>query len=428
MALAAAPVLYAQESQSGDFPLKDGMTVVFFGDSITQAGLYVAYVDAFLAARFPERTIRVLNRGISSETISGTSEPDHVPRRPDAHVRFDRDVAAVKPDVVVACFGMNDGNYHPFEQERFAKYQAGVRRLIARVRELRAELVLLTPPPFDPYSRLVLDPDARSYGYKFPAIEYDETLERYSDWLLKLNEPGVRAVDLHTPMNQHLQERRRKRVSFRFQKDGIHPDATGHWLMAQALLKVWRVSPVASEVLIDRSCVISLSNGMGDLCSGVDDLRRRDGRLTFKWRTPLPMPEDEDWDSESLTLERARHRLNRHQLTVVGLDPGKYRLSADGTGVAEVTPTELASGLDLLAYPAFPTTRAARELLGLVQQRQRLEVALWRKRAVGTAPAEDRDILRPEQELEAELKRLDAKIDDLRRPRGINIEITAIAP
>ena len=98
------------------FHLKGGETVVFFGDSITEAGTYVEYIETFLLTRFPGKRFRIVNRGISSETISGTSEPDHDPRRPCAHDRFTRDVASEKPDVVVACFGMNDGNYHPFDR------------------------------------------------------------------------------------------------------------------------------------------------------------------------------------------------------------------------------------------------------------------------------------------------------------------------
>ena len=96
------------------FRPEGGERIVFFGDSITQAGGYIADVEVFLLTRFPGKTFTIFNHGISSETISGTSEADHHPRRPDAHRRFSRDVAAWKPDVVVACFGMNDGNYqHP---------------------------------------------------------------------------------------------------------------------------------------------------------------------------------------------------------------------------------------------------------------------------------------------------------------------------
>src|SRR4029453_10646370 len=114
--------------EPADFYLKGGETIVFLGDSITQGGLYVEYIEAYLATRFPEKRFRVVYAGLSSETVSGPREPDHSRPRPSGVPdRFTRDAASQDPDVIVACYGMNDGNYHPFEPERFEKYKAGVR-------------------------------------------------------------------------------------------------------------------------------------------------------------------------------------------------------------------------------------------------------------------------------------------------------------
>ena len=60
-------------ASTSPFFLKDGERIVFFGDSITENGAYVQYVDAFLRTRFPQLRFEVLNRGISSETNAGTS-------------------------------------------------------------------------------------------------------------------------------------------------------------------------------------------------------------------------------------------------------------------------------------------------------------------------------------------------------------------
>ena len=51
---------------------------------------------------------------------------------------------------VVACYGMNDGIYYPFDNEPFHKYQEGFRRLIAACEKAGAKVVLMTPAPFDP--------------------------------------------------------------------------------------------------------------------------------------------------------------------------------------------------------------------------------------------------------------------------------------
>ena len=91
--------------------------------------------------------------GLPSETVSGLTEPNHAGGafpRPDLHERLDRALTKAKPDLVVACYGMNDGIYYPPDADRLQKYQEGIRTLQARVRQSGAKLWLLTPPPFDP--------------------------------------------------------------------------------------------------------------------------------------------------------------------------------------------------------------------------------------------------------------------------------------
>src|SRR5207237_312442 len=103
----------------GRFALRDGQRVVFLGDSITNAGMYVQYLDAYLVTRFPDQKFDLINLGLPSETVSGLSEPDHPYPRPDLHERLERVLNKTKPDIVVVCYGMNDGIYYPFSQERF---------------------------------------------------------------------------------------------------------------------------------------------------------------------------------------------------------------------------------------------------------------------------------------------------------------------
>jgi lysophospholipase L1-like esterase len=367
------------------FELKGGERIVFFGDSITQAGGYIADIEVFLLTRFPDRTFVMLNHGKSSETISGTSELDHHPRRPDAHLRFTRDVVAWRPDVVVACFGMNDGNYHPFEPERFSRYQAGIQRMIARTRdEAHARLVLLSPPPFDPYRRLVGDPEAAAFGYKFPAVDYDQALERYSRWLLTLAGQDSRptVVDIHGALGEHLRRRREGQVSFYLSGDAVHPGPTGHWLMAQALLLAWRAPSKVAEVRISAA-----TEGPRVLAGAVERLAcQGDGRLSFSWHTPLPLPIDPAWDGRSLELEQFTRGLNQYRMTIEGLPAARYRLLARVDGepaeieVTRLTRQQLEQGLDLTSLERFPTVSLARAVRTRVLNRRQTIDARWRSR------------------------------------------------
>src|SRR5947207_293350 len=113
-------------ARADDFLLKDAKRIVFLGDSNTYAGKFIANLDAYLCTRFPDKRVELINLGLPSETVSGLSEADHPYPRPNVHERVDRALELTKPDVVVICYGMNDGIYYPFSEERFKRYQQGI--------------------------------------------------------------------------------------------------------------------------------------------------------------------------------------------------------------------------------------------------------------------------------------------------------------
>ncbi|MBW7460494.1 hypothetical protein K0U00_41170, partial [Paenibacillus sepulcri] len=100
--------------------------IVFLGDSITDEGTYIAYMDAYFRQHMPEHDMTLINLGVNSETASGLSEPDHPFPRPCIHDRLGRALQESRPDWVVLCYGMNDGIYYPFSEERFQAYRQGV--------------------------------------------------------------------------------------------------------------------------------------------------------------------------------------------------------------------------------------------------------------------------------------------------------------
>ena len=221
--------------------------ILFLGDSITHAGEYIALLEAQLrlqgAAHIPE----FINVGLASETCSGLTEKVHPFPRPDVHERLDRALAKVKPDVVVACYGMNDGIYHPFAEERFAAYQAGIHRLIEKVHASGAKIVLLTPPPFDAgtlRSKGVLRPaTADDFGYTGMYEDYDrDVLQRYGEWLMTQTDKADMVVNIHRPITAFLAERRKSDPEFTTAPDGVHPNSEGHLAIAQAIASAWGIT------------------------------------------------------------------------------------------------------------------------------------------------------------------------------------------
>ncbi|MCB1237211.1 MAG: DUF1080 domain-containing protein, partial [Verrucomicrobiae bacterium] len=215
--------------------------VLFMGDSITHAGHYVSMIDAVLRETTPESFPDLINLGLPSEGVTGLSEPDHPFPRPNAHERLERALETVKPDLVFACYGMNDGIYYPFSEERFAAYRSGIDRLVEVVHAAGAKLVLVTPPPFDPEPLRAagkLKPaGADTYAWFEIYENYDtETLAPYSAWLLDQRDRVEGVIDAREPVLAYVAEKRRADPAFTLSNDGVHLNEEGHRVLAGAIL------------------------------------------------------------------------------------------------------------------------------------------------------------------------------------------------
>ncbi len=206
--------------------LRRAKTILFLGDSITMAGRYVSQFDAWLATQQLPKAPVVINVGLASETVSGLSEDGHAGGRfPRPHLaeRLDRVLKLTQPDLVFACYGINCGIYQPFDQERFAAYQRGIRDLKSKVEAAGAELILVTPPSYD---------DARAKH----DFSYNGVLDKYAAWQVSQRDQGWHVIDLHTVMTKALQEARESDPQFTFQPDAVHPNNAGHDFIAKQLI------------------------------------------------------------------------------------------------------------------------------------------------------------------------------------------------
>ena len=229
-ALLACPALAGAAAPAESRPqqlLRDSHRILFLGDSITAAGQYVAYFDAWLISQRASHTPTIIDGGLPSETVSGLSEDGHAGGafpRPDLAERLERLFSLAKPDLVIACYGINCAIYEPFDEQRFEKYRDGIKHLKSRVEAAGAKLVVITPPFYD---------DQRAPK----PFSYNQVLDRYSDWLLQRCQDGWLVVDLHGPMTREVKERRATAPTFTFQPDGVHPNDEGHWFITQQLIR-----------------------------------------------------------------------------------------------------------------------------------------------------------------------------------------------
>ena len=246
-----------------------GKRVLWLGDSITYAGSYVADVNYYLVTRSPSQQFDFINVGLSSETISGLSEPNHAGGkfpRPYLHERLDRVLNQVSPQVAFACYGMNCGIYLPFNEERFEKYKEGTILLHQKATQQGIRIIHLTPPVYD-----ARDGD--------PA--YSLTLDRYSEWLIQQRaKDNWEVIDLHFPMKKFIEDHRKEDPKFMLQPDKVHPDQLGHWVMAKAILQGLGAKDLE---MIDTPQKLTAHHPQGELLSKL--ITQRTELLRNAWLT-----------------------------------------------------------------------------------------------------------------------------------------------
>ncbi len=207
------------------YPIEEGVNrIVFIGNSITYAGDYINFIDAYFTTHHPQKKYEIINLGLPSETVSGLSESNHANGafpRPDLKERLQRLLTKVKPDLVLACYGMNDGIYLPLDAQRFEKFKIGIHFLHQEVIKSGAKIIHITPPIYEGSN----------------SNNYAHVLEVYSDWLIDQRSSAQwEVIDIHYPMKKELQNQRLLDSTFVFAKDGIHPNTAGHFTMAKEIL------------------------------------------------------------------------------------------------------------------------------------------------------------------------------------------------
>ncbi len=282
-AAAFATVNPMQAAESNVLP-EGKRTVLFLGDSITYAGTWVAWAETWFRITSRNFGTAFLNLGLPSETVSGLSEPGHAGGafpRPDLHERLGRALDATRPDLVIACYGMNDGIYFPFSEERAKSHYDGIQRLRAAVLAKGASLIHLTPPTFDPLPLKGRTLPAGRDSYPSPYEGYDDVLAKYSEWLLARRADGWVVGDIHGRMARHLADQRKTKPDYTLAGDGVHPGQTGHWIMCRELLRLWGAAPA----IVDSDSPDALLTSHPKGREIADLVTRRQNLLRDSWLT-----------------------------------------------------------------------------------------------------------------------------------------------
>ncbi len=208
------------------FQIEDGQTVVFFGDSITDCGRrtdehaplgkgFVRAAIGLITAKYPQRNITYYNRGFGGNVCRQLLD------------RCDEDVIALKPGWVTVLVGINDlhcrykDGVEVISPEIFGQtYDKLLARIVAKT---GAKLVLLDPF----YIRN--DSPAGS-----PAAE---VMGAIGDYINVVDDMSVKYDAIHVKLHEIFQKHLSIRPAEVFCPEPVHPNMTGHMIIAESLLE-----------------------------------------------------------------------------------------------------------------------------------------------------------------------------------------------
>lgn len=194
------------------------------GDSITDCGRaqpvgegnslgsgYVSIISAMLGAVYPEQRIRVVNVGTSGHTVT------------ELKARWKRDVIDLKPDWLSVMIGINDVWRQfdmPLRKELhvpLSEYEKTLDALVAKTVRTVKGIVLMTPYYIEPI---------RQDAMRAKMDQYGEAVKRIA------KKRGTLFVDTQAAFNAVLKYQHPNALAW----DRVHPNLTGHAVIAKAFL------------------------------------------------------------------------------------------------------------------------------------------------------------------------------------------------
>jgi lysophospholipase L1-like esterase len=201
--------------------------LVMIGDSITDCGRnkpageglfdpygngYVNMVKAFLDASYPDVPVRVINKGLSGNTVRSLE------------ARWQDDVLDLNPDWLSIFIGINDV-WRQFDSPKMAEshvaldeYRSTLERLIEQTLPQLKGLILMTP-------------------YFIENNQSDAmlvTMKKYADVVIELSKTyNAVLVDTQKGFDTMLESIHPMTLAW----DRIHPNTSGHALLAKSFLK-----------------------------------------------------------------------------------------------------------------------------------------------------------------------------------------------
>ena len=356
--------------QPGRLMLKPGDRVAICGDSITEQKMYSRIMEDYLTVCAPELKVTVRQFGWSGE------------KAPGFLARMTNDCLRFKPTIATTCYGMNDHEYHAYEE-----------RIGRAYREKSAAIV----EAFKANGVRVIQGSPGCVG-KLPGWvkTANGTVEDLNLSLCNLRNIGIELAqkekvgfaDVFWPMlTGGVEARNRYGTNYAIAgADGVHPGWAGHTVMAYAFLKALGLKGEIGAFTVDlKKNRIKVSAGHEVLASKEGEFHLKSSRYPFcpcveasqgNGNYPVCDRDDPATDSSirsGMTLVPFNQDLNRLLLIARNGQAHSYRVTW-GQQHKSYTAEQLARGINLAAeFPCNPFCEAFAKVDAAVKAKQTYE-------------------------------------------------------
>lgn len=200
--------------------IKKDMTIVFQGDSITDAGRrddpneegygFAGITMRALKNMYPDYNLTLINKGLSGS------------KSRDVRGRWETECLNYKPDIIVLLVGVNDcwhGMDNPADTVPLEAFQGNVEYLMKSAKDSGAKLVVI-----EPFIMTHEVPNLTWLPVMAPMMfEYNKLAIKYADKFIGANSLFAKWCVKYGP--------------YEISEDGVHPNLFSHMLLAQEVIK-----------------------------------------------------------------------------------------------------------------------------------------------------------------------------------------------
>ncbi|MCX7047511.1 MAG: SGNH/GDSL hydrolase family protein [Candidatus Sumerlaeota bacterium] len=333
--------------------LKPGARVAVVGDSITEQRQYSKFIELYLTVCVPQYDIHCFQYGWSGEKAGGFAR------------RMDNDLQGFKPTIVTLCYGMNDGEYRAFDDAIGKRYQDPMKEIVSKLKAAGTTVIVGGPGAVDTkYFKKTVSP-----------IVYNENLAKLSEIAKKIAaENAMPHADVHAALIAAMEKAKAKlgEDCDVCGRDGVHPGANGHIVMAYAILKAMNLDGEIGTITADMKGQVTASEGHKVLSSSASKLEIESKRYPFCF-----YGDEKGNSTRSITpFVPFNEDLNRLTLVVKNGDGARAKVTW-GADSKTFTREALEKGVNLAAeFPSNPFSESFSKVESAIAAKQDLETMM----------------------------------------------------